>query len=467
MEYLVIGAGPAGLQIGHFRERAGRDYLILEAGNAPGTFFRTFPRHRRLISINKPHTGWDDPELNLRVDWNSLLSEQGHPPFTGYTPRYFPAADDMLRYLADFAEAHRLRVRYGVHVSRISRDGRFIVRDRSGLAYHAERLIVATGGPQPYTPSVPVIESAEFYSTVSVDPRDFTGQRVLVIGKGNSAFETADNLVETAAVIHVAGPSSIRMAWRSHYVGHLRAINNNLLDTYQLKSQNALLDGRIERIERRDNGYVVTVSFVRANEVKKDLRYDRVIVCTGFRFDASIFDAECRPELVLGDRFPAQSPEWESVNVRDLYFAGTLMQVRDFKRSTSGFIHGFRYGVRALHRLLEWKYYQVPLPRFRLAAVATVLMEAVIARVNRTSALWQLFGFLADIVVVDRAEASAWYYEELPLDYVHQSELGAGESYFTVTLEYGPNHDRHDPLDVGIGRIGQGDVDRTGESRYL
>jgi hypothetical protein len=27
-----------------------------------------------MISINKPHTGHDDPELTLRWDWNSLLS---------------------------------------------------------------------------------------------------------------------------------------------------------------------------------------------------------------------------------------------------------------------------------------------------------------------------------------------------------------------------------------------------------
>src|SRR5215204_6280386 len=75
MDYLVIGAGPAGLQLGYFLERAGRDYLILEAGTTPGTFFRTFPRHRKLISINKPHTGEADPERNLRMDWNSLLSD--------------------------------------------------------------------------------------------------------------------------------------------------------------------------------------------------------------------------------------------------------------------------------------------------------------------------------------------------------------------------------------------------------
>jgi thioredoxin reductase len=467
MDYLVIGAGPGGLQLGYFLERAGRDYLILEAGDAPATFFRTFPRHRRLISINKPHTGWDDPELNLRMDWNSLLGDDPGLLFTRYSERYYPAADDMVRYLNDFAHGHRLRVRCGTRVVRIARNGAFAATDQLGHTYHAARLIVATGVSQPYLPPIPGIESAERYGTVRIDPRDFVGQRVLIIGKGNSGFETADNLVETAAVIHVAGPSSIRMAWRSHYVGHLRAVNNNLLDTYQLKSQNALLDGNVERIERRDTGYVVTVSFVRANEVKKDLFYDRVIACTGFRFDGSIFDAECRPQLVFRDRFPAQTPEWESVNVPDLYFAGTLMQVRDFKRSTSGFIHGFRYGVRALHRLLERKYHQVALPRRRLAAAAPVLMEAVIARVNRTSALWQLFGFLADVVVVDPAEASACYYEELPLDHVHQSEIGASESYFAVTLEYGPNHDRHDPFDVDVHRIGQGEVDRTGESRYL
>ena len=445
----MIGAGPGGLQLGYFLERAGRNYLIVEAGDAPAQFFRTFPRHRRLISINKPHTGWDDPELKLRMDWNSLLSDDpdaaASPATASATSR--PPTTWSATW-SDFAQAHRLRVRYGARIVRIARNGAFVATDQLGRTYRAARLVIASGVTQPYLPPIPGIESAEQYGTVTVDPRDFLDQRVLIIGKGNSGFETADNLVETAAVIHVAGPSSIRMAWRSHYVGHLRAINNNLLDTYQLKSQNALLDGNVERIERDDGGYVVTVSFVRANEVKKDLRYDRVIVCTGFRFDASIFDAECRPELVIKDRFPAQTPEWESVNVPDLYFAGTLMQVRDFKKSTSGFIHGFRYGVRALHRMLERKYHHVPLPHRRLPAAPAALMEAVIARVNRTSALWQLFGFLADVVVVDRAEASARYYEELPLDYVHQSELAAAGSYFTVSLEYGPNHDQHDPFDV-------------------
>ena len=116
--------------------------------------------------------------------------------------------------------------------------------DERGRTYEAKRLIVATGVSRPNIPEIPGIETAEPYGTAATDPAGYLNQRVLVIGKGNSAFETADNLVETAAVIHVAGPNSVRMAWRTHFVGHLRAVNNNFLDTYQLKSLNAVLDGR-------------------------------------------------------------------------------------------------------------------------------------------------------------------------------------------------------------------------------
>lgn len=90
IDYLVVGAGPAGIQAGYFLERAGRDYLVVEEGAAPGTFFTRFPRHRTLISINKVHTGWDDPELRLRTDWNSLLSDERGPLFTAVTPAISP-----------------------------------------------------------------------------------------------------------------------------------------------------------------------------------------------------------------------------------------------------------------------------------------------------------------------------------------------------------------------------------------
>jgi thioredoxin reductase len=469
LDYLVIGAGPAGLQMGYYLKRAGRSHLILEAGPAPGMFFRTFPRHRKLISINKKHTGWEDPELNLRMDWNSLLSDDPDLLFTRYTDRYFPAAGDMVRYLADFALACGLRVAYDARVAHITRDPRFRhfqVTDERGRTYQARRLIVATGVSRPNVPPIPGIETADLYGTAATDPADYVNQRVLVIGKGNSGFETADNLVETAAVIHIAGPRSIRMAWRTHFVGHLRAVNNSMLDTYQLKSQNAVLDGDVKQIERKPDGsYLVTVSFSRVNEVTKDIPYDRVIVCTGFRFDASIFADDCRPDLVINDRFPALTPAYESVNVPDLFFAGTITQSRDFKRGTSGFIHGFRYGVRALHRMLEARYHDADWPSRRLPADPAALAAAVIERVNRTSALWQQFGLLGDVIVFDGG-GEARYLEELPVDYAGPP-LTEADAHAVITLEYGPDHDKFDPFDISVHRIAQSDAANADEGHYL
>jgi thioredoxin reductase len=475
--HLVIGAGPAGLQLARHLHEAGHRYTVLEAAHAPGAFFATFPRHRTLISINKPHTGTDDPELNLRMDWNSILSEDPKLLFTHYTERYFPPADELRRYLADYARACDLHIDYNSRVVRIERpepDGEFVVTAEDGSVRRAEVVIVATGLSASNIPPIPGIEHAEQYATMPVDPADFTDQRVLILGKGNSAFETADNLIEQAAVIHVAGPGGLKLAWKTHYVGHLRAVNNNFLDTYQLKSQNAILDGTVLDITPQPGGgYLVRFSFVRADEVVKELYYDRVLCCTGFRLDAAPFAEDCTPSLVIKDRFAELTSAYESVNVPGLYFAGTLMQQRDFKAATTGFIHGFRYTVRALSRILDQRGNGRAWPHRMLPAAPESLADAVIERVNRSSALWQQFSVMADVILLP-AGGEAQYLEEVPVAYALDGRLAEPDTglatdglLIAVTLEYGPDHDKVDPFDVTVKRTAQDDAATAHDAAYL
>ncbi|MGW2623075.1 NAD(P)-binding domain-containing protein [Micromonospora taraxaci] len=459
---LIIGAGPAGLQLAALLERDGHDYVVLEGGPRPGTFFETYPRHRQLISINKVWTGSEDPEFNLRSDWNSLLTDDPALLFKNYSTRYFPAADDLVRYLADFARG--LRVRYDTRVTSVSKTGDVFTVRAGDDSWTARRVVVATGVSQLHVPPIEGADLAERYDTVSVDPADFVNQRVLIIGKGNSAFETADALVETAATIHVAGPHSIKLAWQSHYVGHLRAVNNNFLDTYQLKSQNAVLDGTVEQISRRKGGgFRVLFRYARTVENLRELEYDRVILCTGFRFDASIFAESARPELVINDRFPAQTPAFESVNVSGLYFAGTLSQQRDFKKSTNGFIHGFRYATRALHHILRERHHGQPWPSRKIALTPEAIADSIIARINVTSALWQQFAVLGDVITVE-GEA-ACYREEVPVAYLREALPDVFA--FLVTLEYGPDHDQVDPFDITVPRPAENDANAAHDASYL
>ncbi|MGH1554639.1 NAD(P)-binding domain-containing protein [Streptomyces sp. L7] len=119
LDYLVIGGGPAGLQLGQLLQAAGHGYRILESGRAPGTFFRTFPRHRKLISINKTL----QRHRRSRAESPDGLELPCCPRTTGCCSpatarRYFPHADDLVRYprrLRRGVQAgHRLRHPGGV-----------------------------------------------------------------------------------------------------------------------------------------------------------------------------------------------------------------------------------------------------------------------------------------------------------------------------------------------------------------
>lgn len=468
-EYLIVGGGPAGLQAAYELHKSNKDYLVLEAESSPGAFFEQFPRHGKLISINKVHTGYSDPEINLRWDWNSLLTHGDDTHlFSRYSKKYFPASKNIVDYLKDFAEMFSLKVETDAGVRSVGKsdvDGRFQLTLANGKRLSADILIVATGLQLPWLPDIPGIENAVSYCDMSLDFSEYTGKRVLIIGKGNSAFETADALIEHASMIHLCSPNSLNFAWSSHYVGHLRAVNNNFLDTYHLKSQNAVLDADIQSIEKSTNGGVrVNVAYKHAEGEVESIHYDHVIACTGFKFDDSIYEENCKPILCDKEKFPVQNSDWESENVPGLYFAGTLMQQRDYRKYMSGFIHGFRYNVRTLVKLLIEKNEEQAYPERVVPRSERSVSKWIIDRANTTSALWQQPGFLGDVFVLNSDDTTITIYEELPVDYIHDRWGETGLNYFVLTLEYGEKKFEN-PFNVS--RIARGNVENSDRSNFL
>lgn len=463
VEYLIIGAGPAGVQLAYHLDHMGRDYRVLEASSRAGSFFETFPRHRTLISINKFFTGSDDPEFNMRHDWNSLLTDDFGHLFKSYDKAFFPSADHYVAYINDYVRKYRIKIRYGYRVARVSkREGIFSVRNDVGETITATYLIVATGVSKPLVPDIPGIELADNYMDMSIDRRFYENQRVLILGKANSAFETADHLTPAAAMIHVVSPSSISMAWKTHYVGHLRAINNNFLDTYQLKSQNAAMDAEVASISKVGNQYAVEFRYAHAEGEVETILYDRVLCCTGFRFDNDIFDTSCRPELVIRDKYPKIDHDFQAVNVPNLYFAGTITHSLDYRKATSGFIHGFRYNTRALARILNHRNHDVAWDSTPIGLDSSKLAEIVLARVNRAGGLWQQPGFIGDFVTLEGDQASYQY--ELPVEYIRTHADGLGRPYFVVTLEYG-DPITGDPFQVE--RVHRQNIEHSERSQFL
>ena len=463
-KYVIVGAGPAGVQLGYYLRQRGADFVILERSDKAGSFFEEFPRHRQLISINKRFTGSDDPEFSMRHDWNSLLSSDPELLFKHYDEEYFPQADSFVRYINDYVRKEDLPIRFGTTVKKISRhEGGYTIACESGETYVAEVLIVATGFHRPLIPEIPGIEHAVNYNDMCIDRKGYENQRVLIIGKGNSAFETADHLVPAAAVIHLCSPNSITMAWKSHYVGNLRAVNNTILDSYQLKSQNAVLDADIRKIEKTASGYHVNFAYKHANGEVEVLSYDKVLCCTGYRIDTGIFDDAAAPELTIRDKYPKLTSQWESVNQPHMYFVGTLSHSRDYRKATSGFIHGFRYNARALEKLLAQRYGAESLPVSHHERSASAVAEKILERANRSGGLWQQPGFLADFFWLEDDETVS-YGIELPVDYVQERSRDLDGSIFALTLEYG------DPIEGDpfcVERVHREDAERARLSQFL
>ncbi|XP_072035776.1 FAD-dependent oxidoreductase domain-containing protein 2-like [Amphiura filiformis] len=488
-DYCIIGAGPGGLQMGYFLERAKRDYVIFERANTSGAFFIRYPRHRKLISINKRHTGKTNKEFNLRHDWNSLLSDDESLQMRHYSKEFFPPADDYVRYLRDYAKNLELNIQYNTNIGNIQQvetDGNvthhFTMDDQSGNGYTCRYLIICTGISTPNDPDFLGSEHTDSYDDMSLDTDDYEGQSVLILGRGNSAFETADHIVGSTNLIHMISRSRLRLAWETHYVGDLRAINNGLLDTYMLKSLDGQLEGDVADmmiIKRSDGKLVLGVPYDRdaLSELHRDLKngnissvniserfnvdemtvdtldfglpdnfalrdpYDRIIRCLGFKFDFDIFNRKsCNVTAGQGrkKKFPAIKANYESLKVPGLFFAGTNTHSLDFRKSAGGFIHGFRYTARALHNILEWRNHQVPWPSVRQPI--TELLNHIIKRINEASGTYQMFGVLGDVIILANDDTEYIYLEEYPLKMLHAIPGITGYSanrILVVSLEYG------------------------------
>jgi thioredoxin reductase len=446
-DYVIVGAGPAGLQMGYHLGRAGRSYVILESGSHAGTFFDTYPRHRRLLSINKRFNYFTEPDFNLRHDWNSLLSNGSGPLFTTYSDKLFPDADELVRYLGDYAKAFDLNIRYDVTVRQIAPApaGGFRVVDDGEREYRCKRVLLATGARGPLMPDIKGIEQALGYEDHPLDPTLYRGKRVAVIGQGNSAFEVADHIAAEAAVVRVMITRPVRHAWASHFPGDLRAINNSIIDMYQLKSLHGTVGHRVKEIRRREvEGFDVITETELSHWDPPRLDtvhwvYDEVIRCTGWRYtEPSLFSDGWGPAVDARSKFYTLDPTWQTT-VPGMYCIGTSMQVRDRKAATS-FIHGFRYNVRTLFHLMEEQYYGVDLPVERLQLSdqddVDALAHQVINRLSITSALYQQFGVLCDVLLWQGDQARV--FQELPVDHVLERDgMRDAEHKVVITLEYG------------------------------
>lgn len=183
VDVLIVGGGQAALSVAYFLRRTPLSFLILDAEQGPGGAWRH---------------GWDSLRLFSPATWSSIAGWMMPPVADTY-----PGRDHVLNYLAEYERRYRLPVQRPVWVEALARDGdRLLARAADGRQWRARAVVSATGTWRaPYVPEYPGAElfaGRQLHSADYVEPQAFAGQRVLVVGGGNSGAQILAELSKVA-----------------------------------------------------------------------------------------------------------------------------------------------------------------------------------------------------------------------------------------------------------------------------
>ncbi|MFJ7260369.1 flavin-containing monooxygenase [Streptomyces globosus] len=180
VDVAVIGGGQSGLAAAQALVRAGLEPLVLEASErAAGSW----PRYYDSLTLFSPARFSALPGL----------------PFGGDPDRY-PHRDEVAGYLDRYAARLDAEICLGCRVTRVAAEagGRFRVDLEGGAALTAGAVVAASGSfGNPYRPALPGLESFTGRLLHVADyrgPEAFAGERVVVVGAGNSAVQVAAEL---------------------------------------------------------------------------------------------------------------------------------------------------------------------------------------------------------------------------------------------------------------------------------
>jgi cation diffusion facilitator CzcD-associated flavoprotein CzcO len=185
---VVVGGGPAGLATTAELLRRRMPVRLLERGDVAGW-------------------SWEHLYDSLRLHTGRHMSALPRLPFPRGTP-LFPSRTDFLAYLRSYQVARGITVETRREVARVARDGtgwRVTTADGEDIA--ASAVVMCTGIMA--NPQMPLLEGRERFAgrvLHSVDyrrPAPFAGQRVLVVGVGNSGGEIGSELADAGAQVTV------------------------------------------------------------------------------------------------------------------------------------------------------------------------------------------------------------------------------------------------------------------------
>ena len=297
-DFVIVGAGPAGLAAAIAAKKLGLDCRVFEKGVLVNSLFH-FPS--QMVFFTTPE-----------------LLEIGGLPFP--TARDKPSRDETLRYYRKVVDTYELEIDMGQTVTSISQgtdggeDGFTIdTRDSQGheQRWRSRMVVIANGCyDRPNMLGIPG-EDLPHVSHYYTEPHEFYRKNVVIVGGKNSATEAALDLYRTGASVTLVHRRSELGASIKYWV--------------RPDIENRMKEGSI--VARFDS----CVTEIRPTEVvvecegtRETLPADAVFLLTGYLADLE-FLKDCEIQVDPRTNIPTHNPESFETNVPGLYLAGAVV----------------------------------------------------------------------------------------------------------------------------------------------
>jgi putative flavoprotein involved in K+ transport len=287
-DVIVVGGGQAGLAIGYYLARQGRRFTILEAAREPAAAWRQ---------------RWDSLTLFTPARYDALPDL----PFPGDPDRY-PGRDEVVDYLANYAEHFDLPIELNSRVERVRRDEDGYAVELADRTLRTAQVVIATGPFQaPFVPSIAgdlAPDIVQMHSAEYRNPRQLPHGRILIVGGGNTGYQIAAELAATREVHLSVGsrqmPLPERLLGRDLFRWlEATGLMHKTVDSRfgrRMKDRDTLIGSRPRTLRRQHgvkfHGRATDAAGARVTfEDGAQLAFEAVIWATGFRLDHAWIDA--------------------------------------------------------------------------------------------------------------------------------------------------------------------------------
>jgi len=250
-DFIIVGAGQAGLSMAYHLKKQNRDFLVIDANSEAGE-----PWLKR----------WDSLKLFTPSEFNNLPGLQ-FPHKKGHYASKYEVAGYLKQYVATF----NIPIAFNEKIIALKKEGDHFVLNSKDNTFKAKNVVISTGPfHTPFTPSCHTKVAnniTQIHSEHYKNPNQLQEGDTLVVGAGDSGVQILQEISETNRKVYFSGTTNIAtlpqeilgktLWWWFKKIGFLSATKHSWVGKKLINGRQPVIGTDVKALFKKNNVHCV------------------------------------------------------------------------------------------------------------------------------------------------------------------------------------------------------------------